>query len=168
MRQWTGSSLVHVMACRLLGVKPLPEPMLAYCQLDSWKQISLKFEWIVILLFSFKKMHLEMLSAKVAPFCPGRDVSPISKVYYTACFTFLYVVRNNLWRSVMNPTHCPLGMWLWWMECENFKHRYGIVIWSIQVNIAFEWITEDSFFASGNRPLSNAVLTKIYKAIWPQ
>ena len=32
------------MACRLFGTKPLPEPMLAYCRLDSWKQISGKFE----------------------------------------------------------------------------------------------------------------------------
>ena len=31
------------MACRLLGAKPLPEPMLANCQLDSWQQISVKF-----------------------------------------------------------------------------------------------------------------------------
>ena len=44
MRQWSGSSLVQVMACRLFGAKPLPEPMLAYCQLDSWKHISVKFE----------------------------------------------------------------------------------------------------------------------------
>ena len=29
------------MACRLFGAKPLPEPMLAYCQLDSWEQISM-------------------------------------------------------------------------------------------------------------------------------
>ena len=41
MRQWTGSALVQVMACRLFGAKPLPEPMLAYCQLDSWE----KFRW---------------------------------------------------------------------------------------------------------------------------
>ena len=32
------------MACRLFGAKPLPEPMLAYCQLDHWEQISVKFE----------------------------------------------------------------------------------------------------------------------------
>ena len=44
MRRWTGSSLVQVMACRLFGAKPLPEPMMAYCQLDSWEQISVKFE----------------------------------------------------------------------------------------------------------------------------
>ena len=28
MRQRSGSSLVHVMACRLFGAKPLPEPLL--------------------------------------------------------------------------------------------------------------------------------------------
>ena len=37
MRHWTGSSLVQVMACLLFGAKPLPEPMLVYCQLDIIK-----------------------------------------------------------------------------------------------------------------------------------
>ena len=41
--QWTGSALVQVMACRLFGAKPLPKPMLAYCLLNSWEQISVKF-----------------------------------------------------------------------------------------------------------------------------
>ena len=44
-RQWTGSALFQLMACRLFGAKPLPEQMLAYCQLDSWEQISVKFEF---------------------------------------------------------------------------------------------------------------------------
>ena len=44
MRKWTGSSLVQVMACRLFGDEPLPEPMLAHCRLDSWEQISVEFE----------------------------------------------------------------------------------------------------------------------------
>ena len=44
MRQWTGSALVQVMACCLVGAKPLPEPMLVYYQLDSWEQISVKLE----------------------------------------------------------------------------------------------------------------------------
>ena len=35
MRQWTGSALLQVMACRLFGAKPLPEPILNYCQLDT-------------------------------------------------------------------------------------------------------------------------------------
>ena len=31
------------MACRLFGAKPLSQPKLGYCQLDSWEQTSLKF-----------------------------------------------------------------------------------------------------------------------------
>ena len=34
MRHWVGSALVQIMACRLFGAKPLPEPMLSYYQLD--------------------------------------------------------------------------------------------------------------------------------------
>ena len=34
MRQWTGSALVQVMACRMFGAKLLPEPMLTSCKLD--------------------------------------------------------------------------------------------------------------------------------------
>ena len=43
MQQWTVSTLVQVLSCRLLGAKPLPEPMLTYCQLDPWEQTSVKF-----------------------------------------------------------------------------------------------------------------------------
>ena len=32
-----------VMACRLFGTKPLPEPMVAYYQLGPWELISVKF-----------------------------------------------------------------------------------------------------------------------------
>ena len=44
MRQWIRSALVQIMACRLFGTKPLSEPMLVCCQLDSWEQFSIKFE----------------------------------------------------------------------------------------------------------------------------
>ena len=36
MRQWIGSSLVQIMACRLLGSMPLYEPMLEYYG-DPWE-----------------------------------------------------------------------------------------------------------------------------------
>ena len=44
MHRWTGSTLVQVMACRLFGTKPLPEPMQTLCQLDPQEQTSVKFE----------------------------------------------------------------------------------------------------------------------------
>ena len=43
MRQWIGSALVQIMACRLFGAKPLSKPMLGYCQLDPQEQISVTF-----------------------------------------------------------------------------------------------------------------------------
>ena len=45
MRQCTWLSLVQVVACRLFGAKPLPEPMLLICQSDPWEQVSVKLEF---------------------------------------------------------------------------------------------------------------------------
>ena len=42
--QGIGSTLVQIMACRLFGAKPVPEPMPTYCQLDPQEQTSVKFE----------------------------------------------------------------------------------------------------------------------------
>ena len=44
MRQWTGSALVQVMACRLFGARPLPELMPSNCRLDPWEPMSVKIE----------------------------------------------------------------------------------------------------------------------------
>ena len=43
MRQWNRPSLVQIKACRLLGAKPLFQPMLVYCQLEPKEQSSVKF-----------------------------------------------------------------------------------------------------------------------------
>ena len=42
MRQWVGSALVQILACRLIYAKPLSEPMLGCCDLDSREQTSVK------------------------------------------------------------------------------------------------------------------------------
>ena len=44
MRHSIGSALVQVMACRLFGAKPIPEPIRPCCQLDPWEQTSMQFE----------------------------------------------------------------------------------------------------------------------------
>ena len=75
MRQWAGSALVQIMARRLFGAKPLPEPMLTYCQLDPCVETSV-FSFFFRNKrenFSFKKIRLNMSSAKWRPFCPGGD-----------------------------------------------------------------------------------------------
>ena len=42
MRQWTGSSLVQIMACCLFGAMTLSKPILAFCQLEFREPISVK------------------------------------------------------------------------------------------------------------------------------
>ena len=70
IRWWPRSALVQVMACRLLGVKPLLEPMLTYYQLDLQEHTSVKLE-SKHKKFPFIKIQLKMSSAKWRPFCPG-------------------------------------------------------------------------------------------------
>ena len=43
MRQWTNHHWFQIMACRLVGAKPLSEPLLEYCELDHWEQKSVKW-----------------------------------------------------------------------------------------------------------------------------
>ena len=72
MRHWNGSALVQVLACRLFGAKPLPEPMLVYCQLDSWEQISVKLG-TGFYHFHSRKCIWNCRLQKYGPFCPGVD-----------------------------------------------------------------------------------------------
>ena len=44
MRQWNKSSLVQIKACRLFGIKPLPEPMPTYFQLGPKEQVQWNFD----------------------------------------------------------------------------------------------------------------------------
>ena len=43
MYQWTRLALVQIMACHVIGAEPLFEPMLVYCKLDTYEEISVKF-----------------------------------------------------------------------------------------------------------------------------
>ena len=74
IHQWTGSSLVQIMACRLLGAKPFTESVLGYCELDFWEQISVKFE-SDFHQFSIKKMHLIMSSANIVAILSTGEMS---------------------------------------------------------------------------------------------
>ena len=67
MRRWTGSALVQVMACRLVGAKPLSEPMLGLI-VNSTIRNKLQLNSNRHTFCSFTKMHLKMSSAKRGPF----------------------------------------------------------------------------------------------------
>ena len=71
MRRWSGSALVHIMACRLFGAKPLSKPVLEFPHLGTKEQTSVKFNQNIKI--SFTKMRLKITSAKSRPFCPAGD-----------------------------------------------------------------------------------------------
>ena len=75
VRQWIGSALVQIMACRRFGAKPLSTPMLGYCH-------------FIVIAWSFTKMHLKMSSAKWRPFCPGGDELR-HMIYTQVCTLFI-------------------------------------------------------------------------------
>ena len=106
MRRWTGSTLVQTMACRLVGTKPLSEQMPVYCQLEPWKQISVKFE-SELLPFSFKRIHLNMSFATMADnLSRGRGVkkkAPDSKIHWdTMGPTWVLSAPDGLHAAPMN------------------------------------------------------------------
>ena len=72
MRYQTRPSLVQIMACRLLGAKPLSGTMLDYCELDFrtyFSEILIKIQN-----FSLNNVHLKMSSAKFRPSYLGLNV----------------------------------------------------------------------------------------------
>ena len=66
------SILLQMMAC-LPGAKPLPEPMLTYCQRGN---VGMNFSGFGMKMsrLLFKKMHLKMSSGKCS-FCLGYNVN---------------------------------------------------------------------------------------------
>ena len=108
MLQWTGSSLGQVMACRLFSAKPLPEPMLVYCQLDSLEKVSVKFE------YEFYHFHSTKCIWKCLPkwwpFCPGGDESSGSScpLFPDKLVIFLQTTHNR---------HSTLHLLGWDMGC---------------------------------------------------
>ena len=103
MRRWTGSALVQAMTCCLFGAKPLPEPVLTYCQLDPWKKTSVKVESKNC---SFMKMRLKLSSAKWRPFCSGGD----ELIHWLLA---LIHNHNKQWQSANNEHYS------WYILCLN-------------------------------------------------
>ena len=79
MRQWIGSALVHIMACRLFGAKPLSKPMPFFV---NWT-FRIKPQWnFNKKVFHSRKCVLKCRLLKWKPFCTkGRWVNRTSDVF---------------------------------------------------------------------------------------
>ena len=74
------------MACRFVGAKPLSEPMMECC-----RNLTINFSEILsgIHTFSFKKMHVKMLSVKWLPFCLDLNVFSVAASWPRTITTLL-------------------------------------------------------------------------------
>ena len=99
MCQWSGSALFQVMACRLFDAKPLPKSVLVYCQLDSFEQLSVKFE-LEFYYFHSRKCTRNCRLLKWRQFCPGRDelnhILPSTGNY----FHYLSLLSRENWQKL--------------------------------------------------------------------
>ena len=81
IHQQTRSSLIKVMTFNLFGAKPLPKPMLAYCQLESYEQTVVKFDCNLSNFIEEKKMSPE----KRQPFCLHESIWNLEVVVLPSC-----------------------------------------------------------------------------------
>ena len=97
------------MASSLEDAEPLSEPVLEYCWLDPWEQISVKYFRIKTL--SLKKMHFRIASAKWRQFWFGLNVLTHWGLvrpypwYHTSLSTLV-----PYW-PVMNQSHRNISQW---------------------------------------------------------
>ena len=71
MCQWFGSAFVQIMACRLIGAKPLSRPILGYV---NWPlRNELQWDFNKNTKCTFSKVHMNISSAKWRPFSLGGD-----------------------------------------------------------------------------------------------
>ena len=93
MCQWNGSALVQIMACRLVGARPLPEATLNKLQRNMKQNTKL----------SFREIHLKMSFVKWRPFFSGEMSS---------------VVRSAMWSLTLDMPNHKLP----WNKCTHMKH----------------------------------------------
>ena len=103
MHLWIRSALVQIMTCRLIGAKPLSEPMLGYCQLDRRNKL--------LIIFQFKyKLFIDENLPKWWPFSLGKgELKHI--LILPMCFWVTLLVPTKIkqpWRICLNNSHHEL------------------------------------------------------------
>ena len=122
MRHLPRPSLVQIMACRLIGAKPLSETMLYAIGplVTKFSQIVFKTQT-----FSFKWMHLKMLVEKCPPFClnvlrlstkivieSNWSLAKVSLIVSVTCGTIRVIQRK---RQILVLSLC-IQIWAKWLN----------------------------------------------------
>ena len=147
------------MACRLVGAKPLSEPMLECCQLDPKEHISVKFK------SKFEIFHSRKCTWKCCwkwlPFCLGLNV--LSNFHTTiiknrTCWThgsgFIFTGHNH-WKSTKNFLNYKWNIFSFWLFLKAWLIHCGLVLTWTSVNIG----SGNSLLSDGTKslPVSSSV-----------
>ena len=81
-------SLDQIMACLLVGARPISEPMLEYCQLDPWEQASVKFQSNLYIFFILESATENILCEMVAILFRERWVNALWPNDHTWCHRY--------------------------------------------------------------------------------
>ena len=101
MHQWTGSSLVQVMACPLFSTRPLPESKGSYCQ----------FHGLVQERSNYSALALELLLSCNNP----SSWAHMNKLYWNVIKMHFSYKTINLNMSAKSPQFCRcLSVWILW------------------------------------------------------
>ena len=151
MRKWAESALVQVMTCRLFGAKPLPGPLLANYWLDSWQQISVKFDEQSYH-FQTRKCIWKCRLPELRLLCPGGDglthwgrdkMDGISQATLSSTFSWLKMSEFRLkfhWSLFLRVQltifqHC----FRWWLGAvlatSYYLNQWWIVYWRIYASL---------------------------------
>ena len=103
MHQWIGSTLVQIMACCLLGTKPLSKPMLGYYT-PRFNEVERGVYWF----------HLVLLSI-----CPQNRVCSVSSTILIGSISYLHILSSNFRRCV--ACNVCFKIWKFWNFGEFLK-----------------------------------------------
>ena len=141
------------MSCALFVAKPLPEPILIYCQFDSWELISMRIESHYHIIIS--NICLKMATARCWPFCfsipaPRSVWEALSRLAPIFLANFPWKFSQSNWKN--HQQHSSL-VWL----------RYGCPVWvqnRIFIAILWESIALDK--------INSAVICFFSKLLWSE
>ena len=147
-RQWIGSALVQIMACRLVGAKPLSKLMLDYLSIGllgtNFSEILIKIQT-----FSLTKMHLKLSSAKWCPFCRVGELGKAWWRHQMETFPLYWPFVRGIFGPGEFPSQRPMTrsfdvffdlrlnkrlskqLWSWWFETLSsplWRHSNGVKI----------------------------------------
>ena len=119
VRHWTGSSLVHVMACRLFGAKPVFESMMSYSPMDPWEQSPENF-FFEIENFPLTKMHFKTSWVKVLTILSRPQYNRVWQIW---CILIMISIHIFYMNYLNVPSILYIANWI--------KKTYSCCSWQI-------------------------------------